>query len=112
MDWMNNMKILALEYRLPGIAAERFTQHANAEALRIWELHQQGIICELHFRADRNEVVLTLECENVESARQALKTLPSGKEGLIYFELIPLREYTGFERLFQLEKLKSHDQNS
>ncbi|MBI5953296.1 MAG: superoxide dismutase [Chloroflexi bacterium] len=106
------MKILAFEYRLPGVTAENFSEYANAETLRIWELHQQGIIRELHFRADRNEVVLELECENVESARQALKTLPSGKEGLIYFELIPLRKYTGFERLFQLEKVKNHDQNS
>lgn len=60
----------------------------------------------------RNEVVLELECENAESARQALKTLPSGKEGLIYFELIPLRKYTGFESLFHLEKVENHDQKS
>jgi len=99
-DWMNDMKILALEYKIPGVAAERFKQHANAEALRIWELHQQGVIRELHFRADRNEVVLALECETVESARQALGTLPMGKNGLIYFELIPLKAYPGFERLF------------
>jgi hypothetical protein len=106
------MKILAFEYKLPGVTAESFSQYANAETLRIWELHQQGIIRELHFRADRNEVVLELECEDVESARQALKSLPSDKEGLIYFELIPLRKYTGFERLSQLEKVKNHDQNS
>jgi hypothetical protein len=106
------MKILAFEYRLPGVTAESFSRYANAETLRIWELHQQGIIRELHLHADRNEVVLELECENVESARQALKTLPSGREGLIYFELIPLRTYTGFERLFQLEKIKNHDQDS
>jgi len=106
------MKILAFEYRLPGVTDESFSQYANAETLRIWELHQQGIIRELHFRSDCNEVVLTLECENVESARQALKTLPSGRERLIYFELIPLRTYTGFEQLFQLEKVKHHDQNS
>ena len=106
------MKILAFEYKLPGVTAESFSQYANAETLRISELYQEGVIRELDLRADRNEVVLTLECENVESARQALKTLPSGKEGLIYFELIPLKTYTGFEKLFQLEKIKSHDQNS
>jgi hypothetical protein len=106
------MKILAFEYKLPGVTAESFSQYANAEILRIWELYQEGVIRELDLRADRNEVVLTLECESVESARQALKTLPSGKEGLIYFELIPLKTYTGFERLLQLEKIKNHDQNS
>ena len=106
------MKILAFEYKLPGVTAESFSQYANDETLRIWELHQQGIIRELHFRADRNEVVLTLECESMESARLALKTLPSGKQGLSYFELIPLKTYTGFELLFELEKEKNHGQNS
>lgn len=106
------MKILAFEYKLPGVTDESFSQYANAETLCIWELYQQGFIRELHFRADRNEVVLELECEDVESARQVLKSLPSGREGLIYFELIPLRKYTGFERLFQVEKMKNHDQNS
>jgi hypothetical protein len=105
------MKILALEYKLPGVTVECISQYANAETLRIWELHQQGVIRELHFRADRNEIVLMLECETVELARQALKTLPSGKQGLAYFELIPLRTYTCFERLFQLEKVKNHDQD-
>jgi hypothetical protein len=109
---MIGMKILAFEYKFPGVTAESFSQYANAETLRIWELHQQGIIRELHVRADRNEVVLTLECEDVEAARQTLKTLPSGRERLIYFELIPLRTYTGFEQLFQSEKVKHHDQNS
>jgi len=108
---MCKMKILAFEYKLPGVTAECLSQHANAEALRIWELHQQGIVRELDFRADCNEVVLTLECEDVETARQALKTLPSGRERLIYFELIPLRPYTGLEKLFQSEKVKHHDQN-
>jgi hypothetical protein len=106
------MKILAFEYKLPVVNTESLSQYANAETLRIWELHQQGVIREPHFRADRNEVVLMLECETVESARQVLKTLPSGKQGLTYFELIPLRTYTGFERLFPLEKAKYHDQNS
>jgi hypothetical protein len=109
---MCKMKILAFEYKFPGVTAESFSQYANAETQRIWELHQQGIIRELDFRADRNEVVLTLECEDVESARQALKTLPSGRERLIYFELIPLRMYTGFEQLFQSEKVKIYDKNS
>jgi len=33
-----------------------------------------------------------------------LNTLPLVKEGLITFELIPLKAYPGFERLFELRK--------
>jgi muconolactone delta-isomerase len=95
------MKILALEHELPGGTTEKFQQHARAEAFHAWELHQQGIIRELYFRTDRNEAVLVLECEDVESARQVLTTLPLVEHGLIEFELIPLVAYPGFARLFQ-----------
>jgi len=95
------MKILALEHELPGATAEKFQQHAHAEAFRAWELHQQGIIRELYFRTDRSEAVLVLECDDVESAREALASLPLMRHGLIEFELIPLTAYPGFARLFQ-----------
>jgi len=98
------MKILALEHELAGGKAEQFQQHARAEALRAWELHQQGIIRELYFRADRSEAVLVLECDNVEAAQQVLATLPLVQNGLIAFELIPLTAYPGFARLFSPQK--------
>jgi muconolactone delta-isomerase len=94
------MKILAIEHELPDAAVEKFQQHARAESLRAWELHQQGIIRELYFRADRNEAILILECDNVGAANQALATLPLVEHGLIIFELIPLKAYPGFARLF------------
>ena len=101
---IGSMKILALENELPGSTAEKFQQYARAEALRAWELHQKGIIRELYFRADRNEAVLVLECNNMEAAQRALATLPLVEEGLITFELIPLTAYPGFARLFAPEK--------
>jgi muconolactone delta-isomerase len=98
------MKILALEHEQPAATTEKFKQHARVEALRAWELHQQGIIRELYFRADRNEAVLVLECADLEAARQALATLPLVENGLIAFELIPLVAYPGFARLFASQK--------
>jgi muconolactone delta-isomerase len=98
------MKILALEHELPAGTAEKFQQYARAEAFRVWEFHQQGVIRELYFRADRNEAVLVLECEDVEAAQQILVTLPFVEHGLITFELIPLTAYPGFARLFVPQK--------
>lgn len=98
------MKILALEHELPGATAGQFQQYSRAEAACVWELHQQGLVRELYFRADCNEAVLVLECADVETARQALATLPLVEHGLIAFELIPLKAYPGFARLFALEK--------
>jgi hypothetical protein len=94
------MKILAMEKEMPGVTAEQFKPHLKAEALRVWELYQVGMFRELYFRADRADAVLVLECADVEAARHTLDTLPLVKEGLIAFDLIPLRPYPGLARLF------------
>ena len=94
------MKIIALEHELPGATVGGFQQYANAEARKAWDLHQAGILRELYFRADREEAVLMLECASVEEAREELSSLPFVENKLIEFELIPLKAYPGFERLF------------
>jgi len=94
------MKILAIERELPGATAERFQRYAKEEAHQVWKLHQADLIRELYFRADRNEAVLVLECASIEEAQAILAKLPFVREKLICFELIPLKAYPGFERLF------------
>lgn len=94
------MKILALERELPNSTAEQFQTFAKEEARKVWELTQAGIIRESYFRADRNEAVLVLECSTVEEAGEVLSTLPFMQNRLIEFEIIPLKAYPGFERLF------------
>ncbi len=94
------MKILAIEHELPGTTTESFQRLARKEARKAWDLHQAGLIRELYFRADRDEAVLILECVSIEEAQRTLRELPFVREGLITFELIPLKSYPGFERLF------------
>jgi len=95
------MKIIALERPVPGVADEAFTPDLlREEAARAWELHQAGALRELHFRADREEAVLVLEAPDVAAARQVLGQLPLVRAGLIDFELVPLKAYPGFARLF------------
>jgi hypothetical protein len=95
------MKILALEHELPGATSEMFQRFAEEEARKAWDLHQTGVIRELDFRADESSAVLVLECESVEDASKVISELPFVREGLISFELIPLRGYPGFARLFK-----------
>jgi muconolactone delta-isomerase len=95
------MKILALEQELPSATPEAFQQHAQAEARKAWELHQKGLIRELYFRADQSSAVLVLECDSTGEAANILAELPFVREGLISFELIPLKAYPGFARLFK-----------
>jgi len=94
------MKILAIERELPGATTADFQRWGRAEACRAWELHQAGLIRELYFRQDSPAAVLVLECDGPEQARQVLGTLPLVQAGLIEFELIPLKAYPGFARLF------------
>jgi muconolactone delta-isomerase len=95
------MRILAIERPVDGIGDDRFTPElAATEARRAWELHQAGTIRELWFRADQATAVLALECEDMAAAEEALATLPLVAAGLIRFEVLPLRAYPGFARLF------------
>ena len=94
------MRILAIEKEVPGVTDEQFRPHLKAEAFRAWELYQAGVLRELYFRADRPDAVLVLECASVEEARDVLDTLPLVKARLIAFDLIPLKPYPGFARLF------------
>jgi len=94
------MKILALEQELPNAMTEGYQLHAKAEAKKVWALYQAGVIRESYFRMDRNKAVLVLECPSVDEAQEVLSTLPFVQNQLITFELIPLKAYPGFERLF------------
>ena len=95
------MRILALERDVPGAADDAYTAELlRAEALRAWQLYQDGIVRELYFRADRTEAVILLECDGVDEAQAALQTLPLVQAGLVAFDCIPLKAYPGFERLF------------
>jgi muconolactone delta-isomerase len=94
------LKILALEQENPDITPDQFQVHAKAEATKVWELYQSGKIREIYFRQDTNCAVLVLECRNLEEAEQVLASLPFTQQGLITFDIIPLKPYPGFSRLF------------
>lgn len=95
------MKIIAIEKEKPNTTAEAFAKFSKDEAQKAWELQQAGFIREIYFRADENSAVLVLEATSVESAHEQLQQLPLIKNGLIEFELIPLKAYPGYARLFK-----------
>lgn len=95
------MKILAFEVEKPGATPEQYQPFLKKEALRVWELYQEGVIREFYFRAGRHTAVLVLECQDTSQASQVLGSLPLVEQGLIEFELIPLAPYPGFSRLFE-----------
>ncbi len=98
------MRLLAIEQNVEGVESDAFTPDLlAAEARRAWELHQEGTIRELYFRTDSPAAVLVLEAADTSEAGRALASLPLVEAGLIEFDLIPLRAYPGFARLFASE---------
>jgi muconolactone delta-isomerase len=91
---------LAIEREVLGITQQEFSPHLKREAAKVWELYQAGVFRELYFRQDQPSAVLVLECADIEEANEVLNTLPLVKEGLITFDIIPLKPYPGFSRLF------------
>lgn len=98
------MKLLAFEHEVDGINPDAFQPLLKAEARQVWELQQTGILREIYFRQDQSTAVLVLECETVAEAQMVLGSLPLVKAGLITFEIIPLKPYPGFARLFGEEQ--------
>jgi hypothetical protein len=97
------MKILAIEFENPGGTAGDFAPLLEDEARQVWELYQVGVIREIYFRQEKDEAVLVLECPDMTKAEETLASLPLAAAGLIRFELIGLRAYPGFERLFAIK---------
>lgn len=97
------MKIIAIEKEAYGAKPEDFQPHLRAEAARVYELQQEETIREIYFRQDSPDAVIILECPTIEAAQDALSTLPLVKQGLVTFDLIPLKPYPGFFRLFANE---------
>jgi hypothetical protein len=95
------VRILAIERPVEGVGEADFTpEMGRAEARKAWQLHQAGVIRELYFQADQAMAVLVLECIDAAAARAELASMPMVAAGLIRFEILPLRAYPGFERLF------------
>lgn len=93
------MKFLAIEVDVPGISEELITTHLKAEALKVLELYEAGIIREIYFKKETHNAVLILECNDKLHAETILQTLPLVKENLISFEISQLIPYNGFSRL-------------
>ncbi len=98
------MRILALgsevDSTFPGFSSEEALALGRAEARRAWELHQAGIVREISFRTNARMSIMILEAPDEDAAREALASLPFVRAGLLTFEVIGLRPYDGWARLF------------
>ena len=96
------MKVLAIGHPRSGVRWEHIAPYVGEEARSVWERYEIGQVREFYLRADRQPgAVLVLECDDVAEAERLVATLPMAEAGLLDFELIPLRPFMGFRRLFE-----------
>ena len=93
------MKILATEKELKPIPKDKAEGILKQEAFKVWELKEKDLIREIYFN-ENHCAVLILECIDKRVAKDILNELPLVREGYIEFEIMELRPYTGFGRLF------------
>ena len=93
------MKIIAVEKEIEGKSAylEPFLKE---EAHHLWQLYSSEVVREVYFRTDHHTAVIVMECESLYHAKEIIAEFPLVKNKLIEFDLIPLKPYDGFERLF------------
>ncbi len=101
------MRFLALgsevDITFPGRSPAEAAALGRAEARRAWELHQAGVVREISFRTDAHRSVMVLEAPDEATAREALASLPFVQAGVLTFEVLGLRPYDGWQRLFSDE---------
>ncbi len=98
------MRFLALgsevDITFPGLGRDEAAALGRAEARQSWRLHQAGIVREISFRTDCHRSVMVIEAADEADARAALDTLPFVQAGVLAFDLIGLKPYDGWARLF------------
>jgi hypothetical protein len=92
------MKLLAIEKETSLVNWDVENEILINESYQVYHLFQEGIIRDIYFTENKDAVII-LECVTKEEALNVLSTLPLVKEGLISFEVIELRPYTGFDRI-------------
>lgn len=95
------MKIIAIEKEIAGTNAGDFEPFLKDEAHHLWQLYNSDVVREVYFRTDDNTAVIIMECDSLFHAKEIIAEFPLVQNKLIEFELIPLKPYDGFERLFE-----------
>ncbi len=93
------MKFLAISKEMLPVDWDALRIILAEEARVLHNLYLDGLVREFYF-TDEDEAVLMLECTSKDAARELLQQLPLVQQGFIGFEVMELKPYTGFSRLF------------
>jgi len=91
---------LAIEREQAEIERRKHRKVLREEAACVWALKKNGVIRDIWFTVADKRAILMLECETEKEAKRHLASLPLVRARLIDFDVLALRSYDGFDRLF------------
>ena len=94
------MQFLMIATIKPGIPKRDVIERIRQEAAAAWKLYGQDIVRTIHYKADLSGAVMMMEAETQEEIEDAIGTLPMVQAGILTTEIIPLKPYTAFGKLF------------
>ncbi|MBL0047723.1 MAG: superoxide dismutase [Bacteroidetes bacterium] len=92
------MKILAIEKETEGVIWNSLGELLKEEVRHVYDLYLADKIREIYFTEHKN-ALLILETKDKKEALKILSSLPLVKAGMIKFEILELKPYTGLERI-------------
>lgn len=94
------MQFLVIARVAEGVSIEQVVTHVKAEAEAVWQKYSAEIVRSIHYIADMSGAVLMCEAANLEAMQEITAQFPMAKAGVLNFEILPLKPYTGLESLF------------
>ena len=94
------MQFLILARVAQGVSIEQVIPHVRAEAEAVWKQYSAGILRSVYYIADMSDAVLLCEAPDLEAMQNIAAQFPMAKAGVLKFEILPLKPYTGLESLF------------
>ena len=94
------MLFLVIARVVEGTPLEQVMPLVKPESAKIWEYYAADRVRSIYYFADMGGAVLLYEATSLAEAQAAIDQLPMGQAGVLTFEIIPLKPYTGFQQLF------------
>ena len=88
---------------------ERIQAEIRDELLGSWRLFASGVLREAYATSSPTRVIFVLEAEGQDRAEEHLRTLPLVAAGLFRVELVELRPFVNWARLFAAQPTEVAD---
>jgi hypothetical protein len=94
------MKILAIIGLAPGANIDAVRRELDGEIRGSWALYASGLLRETYATESPTRVVFVFEAVGTAEVERELRKLPLVAKGLMTFELVELRPFVNWSRLF------------